>query len=107
MKERITAKAIRNAFKHVVELGYCELYDTLHVLEPSFYTCGIYGWNADVYVIDSETAIVTGYRPFGKRPNRDILERFKEAEKNVNETDYDKRHDALYENLKAFVAAVK
>ena len=33
--------------------------------EPNFYTVGVYGWNADVYVIDAYTVIVTGYRPFG------------------------------------------
>lgn len=39
--------------------------DALKWREPDFYTVGVYGWNADVYVIDYDTVIITGYRPFG------------------------------------------
>ena len=54
-----------NAYRNVIKVGYCDMQDALKLREPNFYTTGVYGWNADVYVIDHDTVIVTGYRPFG------------------------------------------
>ena len=65
MKTQTTKKAIMGAFDNVIRVGYCDMQDALKWREPNFYTAGIYGWNADVYVINSNTVIVTGYRPFG------------------------------------------
>ena len=53
------------AFDNVIRVGYCDMQDALKWREPDYYTVGVYGWNADVYVIDCDTVIVTGYRPFG------------------------------------------
>ena len=65
MKTQISKKAIMNTYKNVIRVGYCDLQRALTWREPNYYTAGVYGWNADVYVIDDETVIVTGYRPFG------------------------------------------
>lgn len=46
--------------------GYCEYQDILDYLEENAYTCGVYGWNADIYEMRDNMAIVTGYRPFGE-----------------------------------------
>ena len=54
-----------SAYRNVIKVGYCDLQDALEWREPNFYTAGVYGWNSDVYVIDHDTVIVTGYRPFG------------------------------------------
>lgn len=63
-KMKSTKKAIVESYNNVVCVGYCDLQNLLHCQLPSFYTCGVYGWNADVYDFGS-TAICTGYRPFG------------------------------------------
>ena len=65
MKTKITKKAIMSAYRNVIKVDYCDMQDALKWREPNFYTAGVYGWNSDVYVIDYDTAIVTGYRPFG------------------------------------------
>lgn len=65
MKTKTTKKAIMNAYSNVIKAGYCDMQSALKWREPNFYTAGVYGWNADVYVIDYDTVIVTGYRPFG------------------------------------------
>ena len=65
MKTQVTKKAIMNSYNNVIRVGYCDLQSALAWREPNFYTAGVYGWNADVYVIDAGTVIVTGYRPFG------------------------------------------
>lgn len=107
MKTRITAKAIRHGFKNVIEIGYCDLHYILHSIQPTYYTAGMYGWNADVYVIDSDTAIVTGYRPFGNiHPDYQVIREFKEAESRVNDSDYDVRRAKYYELLRDFIGTV-
>ena len=60
MTTQITKKAIMNAFRNVIKVGYCDMQDALKWREPNFYTAGVYGCNADVYVIDYDTVIVTG-----------------------------------------------
>ena len=65
MKTKTTKKAIMSAFENVIRVGYCDMQSALTWREPNFYTAGVYGWNADVYVIGADTVIVTGYRPFG------------------------------------------
>lgn len=65
MKTIITKKSIMSSYRNVIKVGYCDMQDALKWLEPNFYTAGEYGWNSDVYVIDYDTVIVTGYRPFG------------------------------------------
>lgn len=71
MKFKTTTKAIRNGTTRndLLSLGYCELSTLLRGHDPIAYTCGTYGWNYDVYVIDGKT-ICTGYRGMpGRRPN--------------------------------------
>ena len=64
-KLNVTRKWVYNNFDNVISVPYCDLQYLLKALSPSWYTAGVYGWNADVYIIDFDTCIVTGYRPFG------------------------------------------
>lgn len=61
MKYKTTRKAIVNGCYNVKCAGYCELQNLLRGVEPTAYTCGVYGWNFDVYKLDGLT-ICTGYR---------------------------------------------
>lgn len=65
LKAKTTKKEVLESYYNCISIGYCGAQYLLKALEPQFYTCGVYGWNADVYHIDYSTAIVTGYRPFG------------------------------------------
>ena len=66
MKTQITKRELL-ANVDVYSVRYCALQTTFKVaeMEPIYYTAGVYGWNADVYILKG-SAIVTGYRPFGK-----------------------------------------
>lgn len=67
MKIKTTRKAIVNGFVNVKCAGYCDLQALLYNHSPIAYTCGIYGWNFDVYEVYGVT-ICTGYRNMpGKR----------------------------------------
>lgn len=63
-KLKSTRKAIVESYNNIICVGYCELQNLLNCESPSFYTCGVYGWNANIYDFGN-TAICTGYRPFG------------------------------------------
>lgn len=65
MKYKTTKKEVLNEYESVISVGYCDLQNLLWYVDPYAYTSGMYGWNADVYVVDCNTVIVTGYRPFG------------------------------------------
>lgn len=61
MKFKTTAKEIKNGYYYVIPAGYCALQSLLSYKSPVAYSCGVYGWNFDLYDIDG-VAIVTGYR---------------------------------------------
>jgi hypothetical protein len=65
MKYHTTKKAIMHNYYVCVSVPYCDLQDVTSILDAESYTDGVYGWNADIYRIDGNTALVTGYRPFG------------------------------------------
>lgn len=61
MKYKTTRKAIVNGCANVKCAGFCDLQHLLKNHEPTAYTCGVYGWNFDVYNVYGVT-ICTGYR---------------------------------------------
>lgn len=108
MKYKTTAKAIRNGGGNIRCAGYCDLSYLLTTHSPVAYTCGVYGWNFDVYEVYGLT-ICTGYRGMpGKR-----LEGIGEAENKARailswenkSMTYDEKRDAVEEVLKEFCKA--
>lgn len=61
MKYKTTAKALKEGYRTIISVGYCDLQGLLCYKSPIAYARGYYGWNFDVYDIDG-IAIVTGYR---------------------------------------------
>lgn len=61
MKFKTTRKAIASTSDRIVSAGYCDLQTLLRNHSPIAYTCGVYGWNFDVYEVYGLT-ICTGYR---------------------------------------------
>lgn len=109
MKTQTTKKAIMSAFENVIKVGYCDLQDALKWREPNFYTAGVYGWNADVYVIDDDTVIVTGYRPFGNmKLSREVIDTLNKcAESITHYFDYDMAKISLGNNLDELASAIE
>lgn len=67
-------KEVKENYK-CYSIGYCEAQDLLSLEGANFYTAGVYGWNADVYIFGN-TAIITGYRPFGESLDFDIVNKY-------------------------------
>lgn len=62
LSTQITNKELRDGI--VYYAGYCAIYDAVRWLPTIGYSCGIYGWNADVYAC-GRFALATGHRPAG------------------------------------------
>lgn len=109
MKMKITKKAIIGAYRNVIKVGYCDLQDALKCREPNFYTVGVYGWNSDVYVIDNDTVIVTGYRPFGNMELPwEVIETLNKCAKSITRyLNYDLARIYLNNNLDELVSGIE
>ena len=73
MKIKTTRKAIVNGSTNIVSVGYCDLATLLRNHSPNAYTCGVYGWNFDVYEVYGLT-ICTGYRGMPGRTANNVRE---------------------------------
>ena len=77
IKLKVSKREIRNNFKNVLYCGYCELADLLSYKNANYYNANNYGWRNDIYLIDNNTVIVTGYEPFGNiEIPRDISKKY-------------------------------
>lgn len=82
MKFKTTRKEIVNNYSNIRAVGYCDLYYLLSFKNPSAYTCGVYGWNFDVYALDGLT-ICTGYRNMPGKAAQGIKEYEAKAKKSL------------------------
>lgn len=110
MKIKVTQKQIKEGYDKILIVGYCDLYYLLRGLDPRYYTCGVYGWNSDIYHYDNRVAICTGYRPFGNvQTNWELNNKYNEKARKVYE-DYDipyqKRIDKINKLLDKYIKEV-
>jgi hypothetical protein len=90
-------------------VGYCNLQDLFYCEAPTYYTCGVYGWNADLYRFGDYT-IVTGYRPFGASVPYGLTRKYEEAAGNVRHNTnytYEEKRDLLNILIDEFLQEVK
>ena len=102
MKAKVTKKHVLSYYDNVLELGYCDLQTLLNRFSPQYYTCGVYGWNADIYIIDG-MCICTGYRPFGNiHISRELREQAGQAYNELKEKhlSYEEESQAVKSILK-------
>lgn len=106
-KIKVTQKEIKNTYKNIIVVPYCDLYYILRTKSALFYNAGTYGWNCDIFHINSDTAIVTGYRTFGNIRNHEIIAKYNKLQDKANkETDYNKRQKKLEKLLDKFIAEI-
>ena len=98
-----------STFENVIRVGYCDMQYALKWREPNFYTAGVFGWNADVYVIDCDTVIVTGYRPFGNMElSREVIDTLNKCAASITHyLDYDMAKISLSNNLDELASGIE
>lgn len=62
MKFKVTKKALKNGFYHIISIGYCNAQYLLKFETPFSYCTRVEGWACDNYDIDN-VLISTGYAP--------------------------------------------
>ena len=109
MKTKTTKKAIMSSFENVIKVGYGDMQYALKWREPNFYTAGVYGWNSDVYVLDDDTVIVTGYRPFGNMElPKEVIDTLNECAESVTRYfDYEMAKISLRNNLDELASGIE
>lgn len=108
MKFKTTKKAVNEGYNNIICVGYADLHYLLNQLEPTAYTAGVYGWNADIYNINGKM-LVTGYRPFGNiKPDYDIVHKYNMMAKDIihDTKDYTECKEKLNNLINEFIEEV-
>ena len=84
MKFKTTQKAIKNNYSNIICVPYCGLQSLLNYKNPIAYTTRVEGWGADIYEVNNNTVIVTGYAPFGKiKPAYETRKKYETAAEKI------------------------
>ena len=95
MKKQITLKKIKAIYgDDLISIGDNELGHLLRLETPTYYTCGVYGWNADIYTI-GDKAIITGCRGPKRTVDRNITKKYNELAREINDSDYQVKKEKL------------
>ena len=83
MKFKTTQKAIKQGHSNVICVSYCALQHLLSCESEIAYTTRTEGWGSNIYTFGN-TAIVTGYAPFGNiRPGYEINQKYEGKAKKI------------------------
>lgn len=64
-KLKVTSKIIKRNFANIICVDYCHLNFLLYCKDAQYYNATNGGWNYDIYVINDNTCISSGYRAIG------------------------------------------
>jgi len=77
MKNKVSRRFINDRYTNIICVGYCNLQRLLTGVPPMYYTTRVEGWAADVYELNHNTVVVTGYAPFGNiKPEYDLQRKY-------------------------------
>ena len=83
MKVKAKQSDLKNSYNKIISIGYCEAQFLFRFTEPYYYTCGVYGWNSDNYVLNG-VLISTGYAPINGLRNYDLVKKYEEKARKIN-----------------------
>ena len=93
LKAKVSDKEIRNGY-YTIAIGYCDAQNILKYKAARFYNYGVCGWRYDVYEIDWNLAICTGYQPIKSIPEKlnrkavEIIEKYDKKAESLKTSDY-------------------
>lgn len=77
---------------YIISAGYCDLQHLLDYRRPVAYASGTYGWKYDVYELDGNIALVTGYSPVASKNTKkdySIIRKYDELARGKNREELD------------------
>lgn len=93
IKAKVTDRELRSGY-YVIKLGYCDAQNILKFEAARFYNYGVCGWRYDVYELNWNLAICTGYQPIKSIPEKindkavEIIEKYDKKAESIKSTDY-------------------
>lgn len=93
LKVKVTDKEIRDGY-FTIKVGYCDAQNILTYQSARYYNYGVYGWRYDVYELDFNLAICTGYSPIKSIPEKinrqavEIIEKYDKKAGALRSSDY-------------------
>lgn len=102
MKIRVKEKDIKEGFRNIICVGYCDIQYLLHYKEADFCTAGTYGWKADFYKVNDNTIISTGYAPIGTIRNYKINKKYDEKARKIV-LNYDMKYETKVKKLNKMI----
>ena len=93
LKVKVTDKEIREGY-FTIKVGYCGAQNILTYQGARYYNYGVYGWRYDVYELDYNLAICTGYSPIKSIPEKinaqavEIIEKYDKKAGSIRSSDY-------------------
>lgn len=93
LKVKVTDRQLREGY-YTIEVGYCDAQNILKYEGARFYNYGVYGWRYDVYELDWNLAICTGYQPIKSIPEKlnrravEIIEKYDKKAETLKSSDY-------------------
>lgn len=85
-----TSMKICKYYTKVWRAGYCDLQRIFNTPDysPTYYNCGVYGWNCDLYTDHKHDAIITtGYRNTrGRLIPRELIEKYDKKARKIEES---------------------
>lgn len=107
MKVKVSKKEIKENFRNVISVGYCDLQCLLRLKSPEYYSCGVYGWSCDYYVINNNTIICTGYSPVGNISNYELTREYDQKARNIEYSlSYEEKEKKLNELLNEYIKEI-
>ena len=90
-----TTRKWLNENYNCISVSYCGIQSLLYGKSPTFYTCGVYGWNCDAYLLTTRSGqticLTTGYRG--------MIDNFPNNNNYKLYTKYDQKAEAVRNNL--------
>lgn len=109
MKYKTTKKAMLNGYTYTIVVPYCTLQNLLAYEVVAAYTARREGWAADIYDF-GDTAIITGYAPFGGiKPDYETTQKYEQKAEQIRSYynyDYKKCKRRLRELISEFIEEV-
>ena len=92
LKPKISQLKMKDFSPIVLGVGYCELQCLLSYEPPIAYATRQYGWACDLYMINDNYSIVTGYS-YSRACNRQLTSEQRKELQAIEKYCFDSRHD--------------
>ena len=117
IKAKVTDREVREGY-YTISLSYCGAQDILNFQSAKFYNYGVYGWRYDVYELDYNLAICTGYSPIRSIPEKmnraavEVITKYNDKARKTESrnyktyTNYRRAIERLYKKMVAELKAI-